>query len=180
MNILMVADHAHAAEQIRAAFDTAENTVFHVSTPKRALALLDDPDEHGTYDLVVADNDMQPEGGLSLSREIKMRAMAGTAMPPIILLLARPQDVWLANWSQCDAWVIKPASPLDLGELGDAIAAGKPIPDLPGIGADPQPLPVEEGYRPEYERQLDSRGWVPSDPADVMLPVGAPAHKALG
>lgn len=180
MNILMVADHAHAAEQIRAAFDTEEHTVFLVSTPKRALALLDNPDEHGTYDLVVADNDMQPEGGLSLSREIKMRALGGATMPPIILLLARPQDVWLANWSQCDAWAIKPASPLDLGELGEAVVAGKPIPDLPGLGSDPQPLPIEDGYRPEYERQLASRGWVPENPADAMLPVGVPIRKELG
>ena len=179
MNILMVADHAHAAEQIRAAFGTADNTLFHVSTPTRALALLDDPEEYGAYDLVVADNDMQPEGGLSLSREIKMRAMAGETMPPIILLLARPQDAWLANWSQCDAWLIKPASPLDLGQVGEAVVAGQPIPELAGVGSDPQPLPIEEGYRPEFERQLASRGWVPENPADAMLLVGAPEYKQL-
>ncbi len=176
----MVADHTHAAEQIRAAFGTKDNTLFHVSTPKRALAILDDPKEYGDYDLVVADNDMQPEGGFSLSREIKLRKMGGATMPPILLLLARPQDIWLANWSQCDAWAIKPVSPLDLGEVGDAIVAGLAIPDLPGIGSDPQPLPIEEGYRPEYERQLASRGWVPDNPADSIMPVGVPAHKELG
>lgn len=179
MNILMVADHAHAAEQIRAAFATAEHEVFHVSTPKRALAILDDPGEYGTYDLVVADNDMQPEGGFSLSREIKMRKLGGTQVPPIILLLARPQDEWLANWSQCDAWALKPTSPLDLGELGDAVMAGKAIPDLPGIGSNPQPLAIEPGYRPEYERQLASRGWVPEHLEDAMLPVGVPKDAVL-
>lgn len=179
MNILLVADHEHAAEQMRAAFTSEHNTLFHVSTPKRALAILDDPKEYGTYDLVVADNDMQPEGGLSLSREIKLRAMAGTEMPPIILLLARPQDAWLANWSQCDAWAIKPAAPLDLADLGEAVVAGNEIPEVPGLGSSPQPLPIEDGYVPEYVRQLASRGWVPEVQDPAFLPVGVPEKKAL-
>lgn len=137
MKILLVADHSSVAAQVRTAVDGWDGTtVFQVSKPYRALALIDEG-EH--YDIVVGDNDTHPAGGLALCREIKARGQMGQDMPPVVLLLARTQDKWLSNWAQADAYVLKPADPFDLREVLEALVAGDPVPTLPGIGGEPKP-----------------------------------------
>lgn len=148
MKILMVADHDSVAAQVRTAVDGwDQSTVFHVSTPQRAVALLD---EGETYDVVVGDNDTHPTGGLALAREIKARGQMGQEMPPVVLLIARTQDAWLANWAQVDAHVLKPADPFDLRETLQAVVAGEPVPALPGVGSNPKPSLLD----PKPEREL--------------------------
>lgn len=34
-------------------------------------------------------------------------------MPPVLLLMGRPQDAWLATWSRADAAVTLPVDPVD-------------------------------------------------------------------
>lgn len=138
--------HPSVSVQVRSAvLGTEAAAVTEVATPHRALALLD---EGQLYDVVVADNDTAPEGGFSLCREIKARGQMRRAMPPVVLLLARPQDRWLARWAQADAHVLKPADPFDLLEVLRSVADGAPPPALPGVGGDPTPslldLPPEE------------------------------------
>ncbi|CAN5391947.1 hypothetical protein BH23ACT9_BH23ACT9_22800 [soil metagenome] len=137
MKILLVADHSSAAAQGRSAVDGLPQVdVLHVSTPKRALALID---EGEVYDIVVADNDTHPTGGFALCREVKARGQMGRDVPPVVLLLARPQDIWLSNWAQADAYALKPADPFDLRETIESLVAGSPVPELPGIGGEPTP-----------------------------------------
>ena len=137
MNILLVTDHSSVLEQVRIAVDGWDDTeIFHVSTPQRALAILD---EGASYDIVVGDNDTHPTGGLALCREVKARSQMGHEMPPVVLLIARSQDRWLANWAQADAHVQKPADPFDLRETLQSVATGVEVRALPGIGADPKP-----------------------------------------
>lgn len=161
MKILLVADHPSVAEQVRAAVVGLDDatSVFQVSTPQRALALLD---EGETYDIVVGDNDTHPTGGLALAREVKARGQMGREMPPVVLLIARPQDRWLVNWSQADAYVLKPADPFDLLETLQAVVAGEAVPALPGIGGEPKPSLLD----PAPTAELTAQGAVPlPDPA---------------
>jgi hypothetical protein len=37
--------------------------------------------------------------------------------PPILVLVGRPQDAWLATWSRADAAVPHPIDPMRLAEL---------------------------------------------------------------
>ena len=160
MKILLVADHDSPAAQVKAAVDGLDDvSIQWVSLPSRALALID---EGETYDVVVADNDTHPTGGLALCREVKARGQMGRDVPPVVLLLARTQDTWLARWAQADAHVQKPADPFDLQEVLLAVVAGEEVPALPGVGADPKPSLL--------------------DPAAVGegLPEGAPGHSAQG
>ncbi|MGH8929452.1 MAG: response regulator [Egibacteraceae bacterium] len=139
MKILLVSSHEHVTAQVSTALLGASDTeVIEVRTPQRALALLD---EGGFYDVVVADNDTWPTGGFYLSREVKARSQMGEDMPPVLLLLAREQDRWLSNWSQADAYVLKPPDPFDLAETVQALVEERPLPRLPGVGGDPEPLP---------------------------------------
>lgn len=171
MRILLVADHTSVVAQVTDAVSGWDDVdVVHVSMPYRALALLD---EGAVVDVVVADNDTHPTGGLSLCREVKARGQMGRDMPPVVLLIARDQDRWLANWAQADAVVLKPADPFDLGEVLRAVAAGQPVPALPGITADPTPSLLDRAPGREIARATGSEGRSDEGPPDEL---SAEAH----
>ncbi|HEX8306202.1 MAG TPA: hypothetical protein VF612_15100 [Jatrophihabitans sp.] len=65
--------------------------------------------DSGDIDLVIVDGDAQPSGGIGLCRQFKNEI---TDCPPIIVLLARSQDRWLATWSQADATIVRPIDPV--------------------------------------------------------------------
>ena len=135
MRVLLVSDNPRVSLSVQTALisdDEAE--IFEVRTPQRAVALIDEG-EH--FDLVIGDNDTAPSGGFFLAREIKARVQMGRDMPPVVLLLAREQDTFLSNWSQADAFLIKPVDPFDFRQVAVAIARGETVPALPGVGGDP-------------------------------------------
>ncbi|MDR2253645.1 MAG: hypothetical protein LBD97_07300 [Bifidobacteriaceae bacterium] len=63
------------------------------------------------FDLVVIDNETTKLGGVGMVRQ--MRAELDWT-PTVLLLLARPQDAWLAAWSGADAAVVQPIDPFEL------------------------------------------------------------------
>ena len=137
MRVLLVTENPRVSTSVTTAvIGDPEADVFEVRTPERAVALLDEGDR---YDVVVGDADTAPSGGFFLAREIKARGQMGRDMPPVVLLLAREQDIFLSNWSQADAYVLKPVDPFDLREVLQRVAAGEPLPALPGMGGDPTP-----------------------------------------
>ena len=143
MKVLLVSTSPQVSVAVRSAVATAGVQMAEVAAPERALAILDAGERP---DIVIADNDTWPTGGFALSREIKARARMGGDMPPVLLLLAREADRWLARWSQADAHVLKPADPFDLAEVVDALVSGRPVPQLPGVGA---AEPVESAAVPD-------------------------------
>jgi DNA-binding response OmpR family regulator len=56
-------------------------------------------------DLVVLDGDATPVGGLGIARQLKDEL---AVCPPILLLVGRSADHWLAKWSRADAVVQRP------------------------------------------------------------------------
>lgn len=131
-----------AAEIVTGLAGRPDLSTFRVATPQRAVAVLEEGDE-GPFDLVIADNDTHPTGGFWLAKELRGRRDIGADIPPVLLLLARPQDVWLSNWSQADAFMIKPVDPFDLAETIDALVQGRALPELPGVGGEPVDSPYE-------------------------------------
>lgn len=67
----------------------------------------------GVADLVVLDGETAPAGGLGLAKQFKDEIRN---CPPIVVLIARPQDAWLATWSRAEAAVALPVDPIQLGE----------------------------------------------------------------
>ena len=65
--------------------------------------------DHGEADLAILDGDAQPTGGIGLARQYKNEI---TDCPPIIVLLLRAQERWLASWSQADATIVRPIDPV--------------------------------------------------------------------
>lgn len=63
----------------------------------------------GGFDVLVVDGDLQPKGGFSWLYELRQQAqMHGTHRPPAIVMTAREQDAFLADWSGAEVVVRKP------------------------------------------------------------------------
>ena len=60
------------------------------------------------YSFLVLDGEAPKVGGMALSKEFKQEIYN---CPPIALLIARPQDEWLAHWSEADEVIPYPLSP---------------------------------------------------------------------
>jgi DNA-binding response OmpR family regulator len=133
VKVLLVTTDARIEADVRSALMGEDNHVLHVATPQRALAYLcERPNE---MDIVVADADTAPTGGFALSWDMKAHDQMGDPMPPIVLLIARDDDRWMAKWSRADAFIRKPVDPFDLDAVVRAVVAGEEIPELPRVHA---------------------------------------------
>lgn len=65
------------------------------------------------FDVLILDGEATPYGGLGVCRQIKNEIYD---CPPILVLLGRPLDGWLAAWSQADAVVPHPLDPAALAK----------------------------------------------------------------
>jgi len=67
--------------------------------------------EKKRYGLLVLDAEAAKVGGMAVSRQLKQEIYN---CPPVLLLIARPQDAWLATWSLAEAHVSAPYDPIEL------------------------------------------------------------------
>lgn len=70
--------------------------------------------DEGGLDVVILDGEAQPTGGMGLARQFKYEI---DDCPPIVVLIARPQDGWLASWSLADAVMHMPLDPIEAAEV---------------------------------------------------------------
>lgn len=62
----------------------------------------------GTFDLLILDGEATPSGGMGLCRQLKDEIYN---CPPVLVLVGRADDRWLATWSRADAVVAHPIDP---------------------------------------------------------------------
>lgn len=80
--------------------------------------------EQSRFDILILDGEAAKAGGLGLARQLKNEIFS---CPPIIVLTGRPQDSWLAAWSQADLAVPHPLDPIALtNAVATAARAGVP------------------------------------------------------
>lgn len=77
------------------------------ATPPAVIRAVD----AGGFDLVILDGEAVPAGGLGICRQLKDEIFE---CPPVLVLIGRPQDDWLAAWSRADAAVPHPLDPAAL------------------------------------------------------------------
>lgn len=68
------------------------------------------------FDLLILDGEATPVGGMGMARQLKDEIFR---CPPILVLIGRPQDAWLATWSRADGVV---AMPIEARTLADTVA----------------------------------------------------------
>ena len=60
------------------------------------------PDSTNPIDVFILDGEAAPEGGMGVARQLKDEVFN---CPPVLLLVARKEDAWLAAWSRAEASV---------------------------------------------------------------------------
>src|SRR5262252_5870612 len=97
----------------RPAPDVPEAEIVEVATAPALFRLLD----AGGADVMVLDGEAQPSGGMGVCRQAKDEIYN---CPPVLLVVARADDRWLATWSRADAVV---SHPIDAVALARELAA---------------------------------------------------------
>ena len=111
MTILVYSDDRSTREKVRLAIgrrpaaDLPGVEFFECATQPAVLKALDG----GGIDVVVLDGEAAPSGGLGLARQIKDEIYR---CPPVLVLIGRAQDAWLATWSRAEAAVPHPLDPV--------------------------------------------------------------------
>ncbi|MEW2394238.1 hypothetical protein AB0933_38360 [Streptomyces venezuelae] len=109
--VLVYSDNASTREQVRLATgrrpatDVPQVQFIECATPHAVLKELD----RGGIDVCVLDGESAP-GGMGVCRQIKDEVFQA---PPVLLLMGRPQDAWLATWSRAEAAVTLPVEPVE-------------------------------------------------------------------
>jgi DNA-binding response OmpR family regulator len=117
--VLVYSDDANTREQVRLAAgrrpaaDAPQVEYVECATLPALLSTL----EERTVDVCVLDGETAPAGGMGVCRQIKDEIFR---CPPVLLLIGRPEDAWLATWSRADAAVSHPVDPV---ALADSLAA---------------------------------------------------------
>jgi DNA-binding response OmpR family regulator len=96
----------------RPATDVPEAEITEVATEPALFRMLD----AGQVDVMVLDGEAQPAGGMGICRQAKDEIHD---CPPVLLVIGRQDDGWLATWSGADAVV---SHPIDPRALADALA----------------------------------------------------------
>jgi DNA-binding response OmpR family regulator len=68
----------------------------------------------GGIDLAILDGEAVPAGGMGIARQLKDEIYR---CPPLLVLIGRPQDAWLATWSRADGVVSHPLDPVKTAEV---------------------------------------------------------------
>jgi DNA-binding response OmpR family regulator len=111
--VLLYSDDRATREQVRLALgkrlaaDLPELDVYEVATQPVVLQAMD----AGGIDLVILDGEATPSGGIGLCHQLKNEIQD---CPPVLLLVARVADAWLATWSEADAITPYPVDPVRL------------------------------------------------------------------
>ena len=87
----------------------------------------------GGIDLAVLDGEAAPAGGMGICRQLKDEIYR---CPPVLVLIGRPQDAWLATWSRADAAVSHPVDPLELAGAAARLLSAR-IAQVPASPAAP-------------------------------------------
>lgn len=113
LRVLLYSDHVQTRQAVmlaagrRIAKDLPPVEWIEVATAAAAMSIVD----AGGLDLLVLDGEAGKTGGMSLCRQVKDEVFRA---PPVLLLIGRPQDAWLASWAQPDGVVCRPLDPIVL------------------------------------------------------------------
>ncbi|MEU3494920.1 MULTISPECIES: hypothetical protein [Kitasatospora] len=120
LTVLVYSDDRNTREQVtlalgrRPAADVPALEYLECATAPAVLRAL----EKGGIDLCVLDGEAAPVGGLGLTRQLKDEIYG---CPPVLVVIGRPQDSWLAAWSRADAAISHPVDPVALADAATAL-----------------------------------------------------------
>jgi len=119
--ILLVSDAPTLLEELRSVVDDGDHEIEELRDGAlvRAAAASNPPD------LVVADSQVQAMGGFAICLDLKLEESGGRLPPvPVLILLDRRADVFLARRLGAEGFLVKPLDPLRLRRAVRALLEG--------------------------------------------------------
>ena len=116
LQVLVYSDDRNTREQVLLALgpsphpDLPPFEYVEVATEPMVIEHLD----AGAIDLAILDGEAVPAGGMGIAKQLKDEIYE---CPPLLVLIGRPQDAWLATWSRADAAVLHPLDPIQLADV---------------------------------------------------------------
>ena len=124
LKVLVYSDDVHTRQQVilslgrRPHPDLPEVTYVEVATEPVVIQNMD----AGDIDLAILDGEAVPAGGMGIAKQLRDEIYH---CPPLLVLIGRPQDAWLATWSRADAAVSHPLDPIQLAEAVCALLGSR-------------------------------------------------------
>ena len=120
-DIVIVSDATSVRDEVRSAVTDLDTTVREISTGKQLLPAV----QEQVPDLAVVDLQIGNMGGMAACLDLRLEEGADR-LPhvPVLMLLDRRPDVFLARRSQADGWLVKPLDPLRVRKAMQALLAG--------------------------------------------------------
>jgi DNA-binding response OmpR family regulator len=115
LRVLVYSDDANVRQQVILALgrrphpELPELQYVEVATEPVVIENMD----AGGIDLAILDGEAVPVGGMGIAKQLKDEIYR---CPPILVLIGRPQDAWLATWSRAEAALPHPIDPIRLAE----------------------------------------------------------------
>lgn len=120
-DVVVVSDSASVIAEVRAALEDDETTIREVHAGELVRAAVDE----APPDLVVTDMQVGNMGGVAICLDLRLEESGGR-LPhiPVIVLVDRRPDVFLARRSEAEGWLVKPFDSLRLRRAAAAVLAG--------------------------------------------------------
>jgi CheY-like chemotaxis protein len=118
ITLLVYSSSATVRERVRSALGTRpapgiEIDIVDATTGAEVVARCDE----GDIDVALLDGESAPTGGLGLCRQLKDEL---DAPPPVLVIVGRRDDAWLATWSRAEGVI---QHPIDAMQISDAVLA---------------------------------------------------------
>lgn len=117
ISIVLYSDDSTVRASIKAALgnkvatDLPEHVIHEFATADALRLYVDNVGSDSPIDLYILDGEAVPEGGMGVARQLKDEQFN---CAPVLLVIGRKEDRWLAAWSRAEATVIHPIDPFTL------------------------------------------------------------------
>ena len=120
--VLIASDEAWVREDVKAVLSATQGiTTREVTSGAAVLPAI----QERRPDLAVLDLQIGNMGAMAVCQDLHLEAAADRVDPvPVLMLLDRRPDVFLARRSHADGWVIKPLDPIRLRRAVQALLEG--------------------------------------------------------
>ncbi len=139
--VLVASDAPTLRREVEAVISGPDKEVHAVTTGPEVIAFVTEE----SPDLVIVDMQMGNMGGMAVTLELRLQeSYDALDHIPVLMLLDRRPDVFLARRSSAEGWLVKPIDPLRLRRAVSVLLDGgtyaddsySPVPVL--VGAEPQ------------------------------------------
>jgi len=139
--VLIASDAPSVRREVASAIDGPDVTVLEASSGPAVLELVGELEE--APDLLVVDMQMGNMGGMAVCLELALEeSYLDVDHIPVLMLIDRRPDVFLARRSGAEGWLVKPLDPIRLHRAAKALIDGgtyedtsyQPVPVLVGRG----------------------------------------------